>query len=241
VIDAVLFDWGNTLAPTEWSDGAARAGNELGLAAIGREGLPAPEAIEAWWGRFLTSWEAASPEQDFDTVAAAGDCFTELGCPLEDDEVARYVEATQRYWTGLSAAHPQTHLLLDRLRAEGLELGLVSNTTTPKRFLDEALESQGLGERLGTAVFSRELGKRKPHPAIFEAALEALGVAAERTVFVGDRSYEDVHGAAAVGMTTVQALWFGAVDDPRGAEPAFRATEPLDVLDIVRTLRRRAA
>jgi FMN phosphatase YigB (HAD superfamily) len=63
----------------------------------------------------------------------------------------------------------------------------------------------------------------------------------EWSLFVGDRSDEDIRDAGDVGMTTTQALWFGAVDDPRGAEPAFRADEPLDVLDIVRTLRRRAA
>jgi putative hydrolase of the HAD superfamily len=94
----------------------------------------------------------------------------------------------------------------------------------------------GLGERLDVAVFSSEIGKRKPHPAIFEAVLERLGVAAEQAVFVGDRRFEDVRGAKELGMTTVQALWFRADDDPRGIEPDFEAFTPMDVLNVVRRL-----
>ena len=55
-------------------------------------------------------------------------------------------------------------------------------------------------------IFSSEVGKRKPHPAIFERALPALRVAPERAIFVDDRLHEDVRGAAELGMTTVQAL-----------------------------------
>jgi putative hydrolase of the HAD superfamily len=76
----------------------------------------------------------------------------------------------------------------------------------------------------------------KPHPAIFERALEALEVEAEHSLFVGDRLYEDVRGAAEVGMTTVQALWFRADDHPDGAEPDHRAFTQLDVLNVGRRL-----
>jgi putative hydrolase of the HAD superfamily len=94
----------------------------------------------------------------------------------------------------------------------------------------------GLGARLDTAVFSSELGKRKPHPAIFEAALERLGVDPERALFVGDRRYEDVRGSKELGMTTVQAYWFRADDDERGLDPDFEAFTPMDVLNVVRRL-----
>jgi hypothetical protein len=44
----------------------------------------------------------------------------------------------------------------------------------------------------------------------------------------------DVQGAANVGMTTVQALWFVADDTPVGIEPDFMAFTPMDVLNAVR-------
>jgi putative hydrolase of the HAD superfamily len=91
----------------------------------------------------------------------------------------------------------------------------------------------GLAQRLDFAVFSSEVGKRKPHPAIFERALDALGVAAAESVFVGDRLYEDVRGAGELGMTTVQALWFRADEHPEGGEPDFQAFTQMDVLNVV--------
>jgi putative hydrolase of the HAD superfamily len=91
----------------------------------------------------------------------------------------------------------------------------------------------GLAERIDFAVFSSEVGKRKPHPAIFERALNALGVEAVDSVFVGDRLYEDVRGAGELGMTTVQALWFRADEHPEGGEPDFQAFTQMDVLNVV--------
>jgi putative hydrolase of the HAD superfamily len=94
----------------------------------------------------------------------------------------------------------------------------------------------GLTERLDFAVFSSEVGVRKPHPQIFERALEALGVEPENALFVGDRLYEDVRGAGELGMTTVQALWFRADDHPEGGEPDHQAFTQLDVLNVARRL-----
>jgi putative hydrolase of the HAD superfamily len=94
----------------------------------------------------------------------------------------------------------------------------------------------GLGERLDVAVFSSEVGRRKPDESIFRAALEALDVPPEEAVFVGDRRYEDVRGAKELGMTTVLALWFRADDDERGVDPDYEAFTPMDVLNIVRRL-----
>lgn len=65
--------------------------------------------------------------------------------------------------------------------------------------------------------------------------LEALEVAPERALFVGGRLVEDAQGAAAVGMTTVQAIWFTA-DAAEGIEPDHQAFTMHDVLNIARRL-----
>jgi putative hydrolase of the HAD superfamily len=98
----------------------------------------------------------------------------------------------------------------------------------------------GLAERLDVAVFSSEVGMRKPHPLIFRRALEALGVEPERALFVGDRLYEDVRGAGELGMKTVLALWFRADEHADGGEPDFEAFTQLDVLNVVDRLLGRA-
>ncbi len=90
----------------------------------------------------------------------------------------------------------------------------------------------GIAERIDFAVFSSEVGKRKPHPEIFERALEALEVAPWRRALRRRPALEDVRGAAEVGMTTVQALWFRADEQPDGAEPDHQAFTQMDVLNI---------
>jgi putative hydrolase of the HAD superfamily len=102
--------------------------------------------------------------------------------------------------------------------------------------LQRTLAEMGLAEHLDVAVFSSEVGKRKPHPAIFERALGELGVPACEALFVGDRLYEDVRGAGELGMRTVQAVWFRADENPDGGEPDFQAFTPHDVLNVVRRL-----
>jgi putative hydrolase of the HAD superfamily len=61
----------------------------------------------------------------------------------------------------------------------------------------------GIAGLVDAAVFSGEVGWRKPSPRIFAAALVALGADAATTVFVGDRLREDITGAHGAGMRTV--------------------------------------
>ena len=82
----------------------------------------------------------------------------------------------------------------------------------------------------------RRWGGASPTAEIFERALDALGVSAEAALFVGDRLDEDVRGAAELGMTTVQALWFRADDHPDGVEADYQAFTQMDVLNVVRRL-----
>jgi putative hydrolase of the HAD superfamily len=122
-----------------------------------------------------------------------------------------------------------------------LKLGLVSNAFDPGWLLRRDLDQMGLTERLDVAVFSSEVGKRKPHPEIFRRALAELGVEPEAVIFVGDRLYEDIRGARELGMKTVQALWFRADEHPEGGEPDFLAFTQMDVLNFADRLLQEAA
>jgi putative hydrolase of the HAD superfamily len=128
-----------------------------------------------------------------------------------------------------------THALLESLRSRGLKLALVSNAFDPPELLHRDLGRMGLAERLDVAVFSSEVGRRKPDPLIFRTALDRLGVEPDQALFVGDSLEADIAGAAALGMQTVQAVWFRA-DKAEGPEPDFQAFTQMDVLNIVRRL-----
>jgi HAD superfamily hydrolase (TIGR01549 family) len=84
---------------------------------------------------------------------------------------------------------------LAELRRHGLLIGLVSNTG---RDLDEFVRHHGLN--VDASLSSGRHGKTKPHPTIFRAALELLGVEPEAAVMVGDSIDDDVEGARAAGI-----------------------------------------
>jgi putative hydrolase of the HAD superfamily len=234
VIAAVLFDWGETLSRHEWDPEIAVAGTRVGLAAAGRDGLPTAEAISDWFADRLDELLSPDSLDEVDLPAVQRRCFADLGAELDDGELERYLEASYRYWSEHHIRpHPRAHRLLEELRARGLRLAIVSNIATPLRLVAAEIEAEGLAGRVDTVVLSCDVGKRKPHPAIFERALDELDVEPTRALFVGDRLWEDVFGASQVGMRTAQALWFREDERANGATPDFRVHEPLDLLDLV--------
>ena len=88
--------------------------------------------------------------------------------------------------------------VLEELRVAAIKIGLVSNGI---RDLTEFVSHHGLV--VDAIVDSRSHGRVKPHPTIFQAALDALGVNAVDAVMVGDSLEEDVEGARALGMHAI--------------------------------------
>ena len=86
-------------------------------------------------------------------------------------------------------------LVLEELRSQGLKLGLVSNTG---RDLEEFVGHHRL--QVDAALGSGAFGRTKPHPTIFRAVLERLGVEPAAAAMVGDSPEDDIEGARAAGM-----------------------------------------
>jgi putative hydrolase of the HAD superfamily len=231
---AVLFDWGDTLMRFAYDEALVEAGHRAGLATLDRDELPEVERVAAHFReRYEPFFWTPGTVEELEYPSLVRQLLGDFGIEVSDEELTRFLEAEHAAWDPARQLAAHTHALLEALRGRGLKLGLVSNAFDPGWLLHRDLEQMGLAERLDFSVFSSEVGKRKPHPAIFERALEALGVAAEDTVFVGDRLYEDVGGAGELGMTTVQALWFRADEHPEGGVPDFEAFTQMDVLNFV--------
>jgi len=88
--------------------------------------------------------------------------------------------------------------VLEEVRAAGLRIGLVSNGI---RDLNEFVVHHRLD--VDIAIGSRAHGRVKPHPTIFQAALERLGAGPSESVMVGDSLEEDIEGARALGMRAI--------------------------------------
>lgn len=232
MLEAALFDWGGTLSWFEWDDGLLAAGHRAGLAALGREG-----EAGAFTDRFAREKLPALLEPGAaDRIDYAAELRDLLG-PVGEAELDRYLDAEHAAWRPARSLVSSAHALLGSLRDRGLRIAVVANSwPDPPRLVRRELDELGVTGLVDAVVLSGEVGARKPEPAIFEAALAALEVDAGAALFVGDRVVDDVAGAAAVGMTTVQALWFRVDDGAAAVEPDFLAFTPVDVLAAAREL-----
>ena len=234
-IEAVLFDLGHTLMDWTWDDELLVAGHRAGLDALGRGSETAAEALTARYLREaqLHDWEAVE-EVEYPSLVRT--MLADVGVDVDDDELVRFLESEHAAWAPARKVGSMSEALLDALHDRGLRTGLVSNAWDPRWLLERDLEEMGLLARLDAVVFSSDVGVRKPRPEIFYRALDELGVDPSRAVFVGDRLEADIKGAADLGMTTVQAMWFRAEESEDGVQPDYHAFTMFDVLNVVARL-----
>ena len=90
--------------------------------------------------------------------------------------------------------------VLRELRAAGVRVGLISNS---HRCLTSFQSHFELQEFVTAAVSSADHGFMKPHPSIFQTALDLVGVPPAEAVMVGDSVRQDVEGALNAGMRAV--------------------------------------
>ena len=108
------------------------------------------------------------------------------------------------------------------LSAAGLRLGVVSNSDGR---VEEALAAAGIRDRFDVILDSALVGVEKPDPAIFRAALAALGVAPEEALYVGDLYDVDVVGARAAGIEGVLLV-------PEAAAPPAECRHVESLVDL---------
>jgi putative hydrolase of the HAD superfamily len=234
-LDAVLFDLGHTLMDWTWDDDLLVAGHRAGLEAIERYSEPAAEALTSRYihEAQLHDWEAV---EEVEYPGLVRTMLGDVGVEVGEDDLVRFLEAEHAAWAPARKVASMSEALLDSLHDRGLKTGLVSNAWDPRWLMERELAAMGLLERLDAIVFSSEVGVRKPRPEIFYRVLDELGVEPERSVFVGDRLEADIKGAADLGMTTIQAMWFRAEESDDGIEPDHRAFTMVDVLTVVERL-----
>ena len=90
----------------------------------------------------------------------------------------------------------------------------------------EVLAHCGIGDCFESITDSGIVGKEKPHPAIFDAAIRTLGVPADESIYIGDVYSVDYLGATRFGMQSILFDVAGAYRD-RGL-PRVESLEELE-------------
>jgi len=119
---------------------------------------------------------------------------------------------------------PDVGQVLPQLKARGLALGVVSNWAWQ---LPELLDALDLGRHLAFVAASARIGYDKPHPGIFQWALDKAAVPPESVIHVGDHLDADVAGARGVGIEAVLLDRRGRYQPPPDDVPVIRTLDEL--------------
>jgi putative hydrolase of the HAD superfamily len=192
-IEAVLFDWGGTLATWHsidlqavWRSVAAlldeHRADELAAALLAAEDLV--------WLRARDEHRSSTLEE----VCALAEVV------LTPAALAEY----ERQWHPHTELDPDAPSMLSDLRERGLKVGVLSNTLWSRQRHEDIFARDGILDLFDGAVYTSEIPWTKPHPEAFLAAMKAAGASdPSRCVFVGDRLFDDVWGAQNVGMRAI--------------------------------------
>lgn len=186
-VHAVIFDWGGTLTP--WHTVEPRA---AWIAAVGDD-----EVADRLLAAEREVWVRSRDEH---RSGSLDEIFTAAGVA----PTGAMRSAFHEWWEPHTFLDPQVPALFDALHERGLKVGVLSNTIWSRAEHERIFARDGVLDKIDGAVYSSEIAWTKPHPEAFRAALDAVSVADPgAAVFVGDRPFDDIHGAKTAGLHAV--------------------------------------
>lgn len=191
--------------------------------------------VKAYYERSRTRWESAwedlrAPHMGQDLLHAA----TAVGVPPGLLEAEVLMRAYQ--WRAFDGCvtFPETVEVLTMLRDRGIKLGLITNAYQPMWARDIEMEAHGIAEFfVDCRMSAADFGYLKPHPSIFQASLDCLGVEPSEAVFVGDDVEADIVGAQAAGIYAVLRSSKRRAQDLNGTVPDSRIDSLHELSEIL--------
>jgi putative hydrolase of the HAD superfamily len=229
-VEAVVFDWGGTLTP--WHPIDLRE-QWLRYAEV-YDGEHADELSARILSAEDDAWRAG---REHHRSATLDEIFRGVGVEPAGERHERALAAYHAFWVPHTFTDPDVPDLLAGLRDRGIKVGVLSNTLWTRDYHETVFRRDGVLDLIDAAVYSSEIPWTKPHPEAFRAALTAVGVEdPARAVFVGDRPFDDIHGAKQVGMRAVLVPHSTIPDSQKGhveGEPDAVVERLADLLSVV--------
>jgi len=155
-----------------------------------------------------------------------------VGSSLTKNEITMAAQEHETWKTKvLRRVEPEIFEMLRAVRTHGLKIGLISNAL-PEEIL--AWRFCPLQNHMDPVVFSCSIGVMKPDREIFELACARMCVQPSEAYFVGDGGYNELEGAASVGMKPIQAAWYQDRDlEWSDTPPLVRANSIKDIPELL--------
>jgi 2-haloacid dehalogenase len=121
---------------------------------------------------------------------------------------------------------PEVTDVLKRLKAAGMKTAILSNGS-PKMLAD-VVKAAKLNTLLDAVLSVEDVGVYKPHPSVYQLAVDRLGIPASAISFQSSNAW-DAHAASAFGMKVVWCNRYGQRRERPDAEHVRGAGELLQV------------
>ena len=183
----------------------------------------ARDALGASWQPLADLWRAkqlqytwlrglAGRHADFWQVTSDALSFAMESLRIDDTDLHRRLMSL--YLT--LDAFPEVKPTLERLKAGGLKLAILSNGTPA--MLASAVAHSGIGPLLDAVLSVEDVGVFKPHPSVYRLASERLQLAPEAICFLSSNGW-DAHAAKAFGFRVIWCNRFKQVPERIPATP----------------------
>ncbi len=204
-ISACVFDAYGTLF--DFASAAAGCADVPGDKAAALTALWRDKQLQYTWlravqGRHADFWQVTGDALDF-ALEALG--LREAG--LRERLMSLYLALS---------AFPEVPQVLGALKAAGLRTAILSNGSP--RMLDAAIENAGLGNLIDLSLSVEEVGVYKPHPKVYQLAVDRLGLAPEAIVFLSSNAW-DAYAASAFGLRTIWCNRYGQAPERLPGSP----------------------
>lgn len=233
MLHAVLLDYGLTLVTFSYPRQELLAVLEEVRPWLGEDAPDAPTLMRDVLEPLERDLDGYG-EDEIDYLDFYERAWRRAGLSVPRDILYRVLDREQQVWDRAARLAPDALETLDRLRGAGLRTGVVSNAPFPPEMLHRQLRVNGVAQRVDAAVFSSEVGRRKPAPELYLAALGRLDVSAAETLHVGDRVVEDYEGPRRLGMRAVLCRALARRPIPAGIPTIDRLAELPELVECLR-------
>jgi HAD superfamily hydrolase (TIGR01509 family) len=213
---AILFDYGLTLVTFEYPTEALLEVLEMVRPWLGSDSPTAEWLLFHVLHPLEEDLDQFGSDDEVDYLAFYDRAWQRAGLTVPKDVLYRILDLEQQCWDRSVTLAPNALEVLDRLRDSGRLTGICSNAPFPPEMMLRQLSTVRIAERMDAVVFSSAIGRRKPAPEPYLAALAQLGLPAEAVLFVGDRIREDYEAPLALGMRAVLCTQLARSTPPEG-------------------------
>jgi 2-haloacid dehalogenase len=125
---------------------------------------------------------------------------------------------------------PEVPAMLKRLKAAGLKTGILSNGSPD--MLDAAVNNAGIGDFLDAVLSMESVGVYKPHPKVYQLAVDHLAIPADAISFQSSNAW-DAYAASAFGMRVVWCNRYGQRPERLPGKPDHEIASLAELPELV--------